>query len=51
LIAETTEEEQETLRTEESEEQLASMVTFWLHGGIEENKTVIEMEINFRSYF
>jgi hypothetical protein len=28
LIAETTEEEQETLRTEESEEQLASMVTF-----------------------
>jgi hypothetical protein len=44
LIAETTEEEQETLTTEESEEQLVSMVSFWVH--VEENKTVIDMEID-----
>jgi hypothetical protein len=43
LLLETTEEEQETLRTKEGDQQLVSKVTFWVH--IDDNNTVIEMEI------
>jgi hypothetical protein len=45
LLAETTKEEQETLGTDEGgQQQLASMVTFWVH--LQENATVLIMEID-----